>query len=756
MPEAANPGVMPPASTQPAAPSAPNTPAPLVNAPVKPAVTSVKPISIAKPPSQSPSQANPIPAHPGHASVPHTAPDPVPPSSEFKTDTHIPSTSPRRYRRGDSGKGKILWIAACVGMTLVMTGLGIVFFNKATEKAEHEKRLSTDPTELVKLLGSGEANERESAVKALKEQGAKAESALKVGTASENSEIAKRSKELLALLSGSGAGHVSATKIGPFPRRLLFIHISKYMFLNPLTASAPGASDKSKPAAFRLAFDWRVPNDKDNNQLFVLSDTAPPEKKQATQVPLKNVVMGAYEQFFDTSRPQDRIVVYFGGHVLEADGKAYIVPVEGDPDDPTSFIPLDDFYAKLNACKATQKVVIWDVCRFNPDRGRTRVAGTNVMTESLAKSLAGAPPGVEVVTTCQPGENALEFYSINVEYDPKIPPFSGSSFLESALYMAAKNKATPSKSPNDPIPIAELVSVVAPRLNKMAANSPGEQKKQTLKLDGKVSSALVPFNAEEAQAKRFDMPNAMTGDQTEINSIIQEFTVPPIKNDTQDTGIGELPFRDEIMKNYKSEVSLNEIENDKEKYKFQARVLEAFQAVRKIWDGGGEKGISSMREVINKSEINDATKKQISKELDVWAESIAKLELISSSLDEIARMKETQSKRWQAHFEYIRAVVKTRLAYMNEYNKLMGDVRTETLPPLDKDKGQNQYRLVSSEKMKSKKDVQKYADDAQEAYNILITEHKGTPWAIQAKREKSFSLGLLWSPAVGPGSDTPP
>jgi hypothetical protein len=86
----------------------------------------------------------------------------------------------------------------------------------------------------------------------------------------------------------------------------------------------------------------------------------------------------------------------------------------------------------------------------------------------------------------------------------------------------------------------------------------------------------------------------------------------------------------------------------------------------------------------------------------------------------------------------------------------MGDVRTETLPPLDKDKGQNQYRLVSSEKMKSKKDVQKYADDAQEAYNILITQHKGTPWAIQAKREKSFSLGLLWSPAVGPGSDSPP
>jgi hypothetical protein len=382
------------------------------------------------------------------------------------------------------------------------------------------------------------------------------------------------------------------------------------------------------------------------------------------------------------------------------------------------------------------------------------------MTESLAKSLADAPPGVEVITTCQPGENALEFYSITLEYNPKISPFSGSSYLESARFMAEKNMFAPPKTPNDPIAISDWAPIVAPRLNKMAANSPGEQKKQTLKVDGKIPSSLVPFNAEEAQARRFEMPVAMKGtsitDISVINGIAQEFTVPPIKNDTQDTGLTELPFREEIMKDYKSDVSLNEILNDKEKYKFQARTLEAFQAVRELWVGGGDKGGPAMRDVINKSEINDALKKQISQDLEFWAVGIAKLELITDELDKVGPMKEAQSKRWQAHYEYARAVLKTRLAYMNEYNKLMGDVRTETLPALDKDKGQTQYRLVSSEKMKSKKEVQKYADDAQEAYNILITQHKGTPWAIQAKREKSFSLGLLWSPSVGPGSEPAP
>jgi hypothetical protein len=50
--------------------------------------------------------------------------------------------------------------------------------------------------------------------------------------------------------------------------------------------------------------------------------------------------------------------------------------------------------------------------------------------------------------------------------------------------------------------------------------------------------------------------------------------------------------------------------------------------------------------------------------------------------------------------------------------------------------------------MKSKNDVKKLADDAQEAYATLITHFKGTPWAIQAKRQKTLSLGLFWRPST--------
>ena len=70
------------------------------------------------------------------------------------------------------------------------------------------------------------------------------------------------------------------------------------------------------------------------------------------------MLTGDVQAFFETSRDQDRIVVYFGGHAIEKGGKAYLAPVEGeiDGDDwQKTLIPLDDFYAKLKACRRSRR-----------------------------------------------------------------------------------------------------------------------------------------------------------------------------------------------------------------------------------------------------------------------------------------------------------------------------------------------------------------------------------------------------------------
>jgi hypothetical protein len=81
---------------------------------------------------------------------------------------------------------------------------------------------------------------------------------------------------------------------------------------------------------------------------------------------------------------------------------------------------------------------------------------------------------------------------------------------------------------------------------------------------------------------------------------------------------------------------------------------------------------------------------------------------------------------------------------MHEYNLALGSIRTEVLPPLDPAQGHDGYRLIAAERMKVKEKT--FAEEAQEIYDSIITEYKGTPWAVQAKRDKVLSLGLAWQP----------
>jgi hypothetical protein len=525
-------------------------------------------------------------------------------------------------------------------------------------------------------------------------------------------------------------GHSPQTPEVRFPRRLLFIHISNYAFLNPLTAHAPGEGDRTKAWAQRLAQDLHVPT-QSGCQAFVLSDTA---ALPDTQVATRGALMQTYERFLTSSGPSERIVVYFGGRALEVDGKAFLAPMEGDANNPKSLVPLADFYAKLKACRAVQKVVIWDVCRFNPERDRPR--NTELMTPSLFKALTAAPPGVEVVTTCQPCEYALEFSLLHIDGSPGGSQYSGSAFLESIrpATPSASNGAKP-QAPSDPIPVADWAAAIGKRVAEAAAKQQ-VQLKQTVRYYAAGDAAAPTVAApDSAPAKS---PSA------EVSAIVEEFRVPLLTNDRPPIALTEYPFRPQVLASYKSTLSLDEIRKNKQKYPFQNATLNAFQTIRDVWVFKAKGGLQR-REVVAPP-ITDALKREIKKELDGWGIGIAKLEEADRTLDQVARLKNDQPKRWQAHYDYARAVLKARLAFMNEYDKLLGDVLTETLPPLEKSLKQDGYRLVPSEKLKSKKDVQKIAEEAQEAYAAVIADYKQTPWAIVAEFEKRIPIGLVWQP----------
>jgi hypothetical protein len=530
---------------------------------------------------------------------------------------------------------------------------------------------------------------------------------------------------------------------------MLVVSASKYVYLNALTAPPDGTLAAAKALAERCD----VPTGRDNNQLFILSDTLPPPEGRPI---LKPVLERTFQRFFETSREQDRVVVYFGGHVLEIAGKVYLAPVEGDPDDVETCVPLDAFYAGLAACKAGQKVVIWDVCRYNPQRGRHR-PGSEPMSEALYTALSAAPAGVEVIVTCRPGENALEFFNAPAGDKAK---YSGSLFLEAFRSVAGKRpKGAKGPAPTDPIPVAELFLDLTLRVSELVKLAPaGAPSAQTLGVAGRARPEPVPLNPAEPIAKRFELPSLPSGgaDADEVIALVREFAVPPLRAAANDPDPSECPYRADALKEYAADVTIDDIMNDKEKYSFRVAVIEALNEIRALEKAPRAGGLKSRATIA--APVTEDLKRQLKLELEAWAIGIAKLEVLNLKLDDLAKERAKQPPRWRAHYDYARAVVLNRLAYMQEYNLALGNVITEVLPELDAKLGHDSYVLVplATENMKSKKPVKQLASEAAELFTKLAVERKGTPWAVQARRDRAVPLGLTWQPLASKGMKPAP
>ncbi|OWK39444.1 hypothetical protein FRUB_06007 [Fimbriiglobus ruber] len=549
--------------------------------------------------------------------------------------------------------------------------------------------------------------------------------------------------------AGPGAGTGIKSASIQFPRRMLVMNASKYLYCNSLAAGkSHTGGDQVSEVAKRLAFEWRVPQDPGNNQLFVLDDTS----GKTARPMLKSIIEQTYEQFCETSRPQDHVFIYFGGHATEKEGKAYLVPVDGDLSDAATLVPLDDFWAKVKDCKAQQKVVVFDVCRLNEDGDQVR-PGSEALSEGLEKALTSPPAGVQVVTTCSMGQNALEYRRNPQDAADVI----GSLFLSTMKYVADKGKAKPAKplAPDDPLPIGQWVDAAKVRMKEVAGlTMKGEQ---VPKLTGSEPGSAVAFNAEEAAAKRFEFPTPPKGlAPTEIAKITKIIDLPPIRQNT--SGDEEpietlIPFTEEAMKDYKTDMSEEDIKKDPEKYKVRIAALDTLEAIRKVWTATQAKdGSSGLRETFT-GDSNDAVKKQIIAEQETPARIILELDERVKAMEMVmGDLEKEESKFWKATFQYTLAQAKARLAFMNEYNLSLGNIRTDSLPMKDEKKGQTGLQLVSQEKMKSKKDVKDLAEDAKKLFAELAKESKDTPWGVVAHRNKVLALGLDWKAFAAAGT----
>lgn len=528
-----------------------------------------------------------------------------------------------------------------------------------------------------------------------------------------------------------------------FPRRMLVMHASKYLYCNGLAAGnqEEKSPDRVTELARRLAFEWRVPRDADDNQLYVLSDTAVRNPRPM----LRPIVMETYERFCATSRPQDRMVLYFSGHAAAKDGKAYLVPTDGDLDDPNTLIPLDDLWAKLKDCKAQQKVVIFDVCRLNED-GDTVRPGSDPMSPELESALLAAPPGVQVVLTCAAGQNALEY-----RRPPRdLPDVAGSLFLSALKQVADRGTANGDKAPapDDPLPIARWVDAARAQMNEVAATS--GLPVPTPKIAGTGSPSAVAPNPDEPPAGRFEIPAPPKGvAPAEVARIASRIALPPLRANRstaeKEAPLDELvPFTEAAMRGHMPDgVSDRDVRDEPEKYPVRKAAMDTLAVLKTSWERLGELGVRDRFT----GETSDAVKKLIVAEQE--APALIGLELrtrVQAMESLLGQLDGETSKYWRATFLYALAQAKARLAFIEEYNFALGNIRTDSLPERDKGKGHVGLQLVSVEKMKSKKEIKEIAESAKELFARIGKEHEGTPWAVQAKRDGAVSLGLEWRP----------
>jgi hypothetical protein len=611
-----------------------------------------------------------------------------------------------RYRRR-SGWGQRLAVMAVV--VLVVLGVaGAVYYAVKTVNSEPEEKVAS------KSNSPTVANPHSSAHSHPKGPG-------KSGTADANEEPSSD----------------SAPDEMPFPRRALFICVSNYLYANPVSY---GSKTRTVHHVMdRLATALHIPP----TQRFELSDAAQVGAHPTT----KPVIERTLTDFLNTSRAQDRIVILFAGHAVEIGEDAYLVPLDGELADKETLIPLKWVYDQLVKCKARQKLLIADVCRFDPTRGLER-PGSGPMGAKLDTALANPPKGVQVWSACVTGQYSYEGYVMLRPGEIAHAGFFLDEILEAVGAEHKKRVRLGIAKPEDALPVQFLAQgrEQAPGVDRstMAEAQEVYKSPQTPRLVGE-EIGTAAYDPKESTPPLLviqppPLPDAaVPADHRLVADILRQIDViPPIKEskdkDLVKEGSSYLnpdalpPFSAAVLDKYRDDPN-SPLRQAIEK---AIKVLSKQQAFLK----DEHKGEGDDTRI--KNQILDYQKKEVAPaEIDL-SEAVEELRKAGEDKDKEA------SPRWRANYEYVLARLLGRLAYVREYDAVLGLVRKDALPPRDP-KIHSGWRLASQEKLQ-KAENRKVANEAKKILEKLAKQNRGTPWEILAKREMMTALGLQWQP----------
>lgn len=537
----------------------------------------------------------------------------------------------------------------------------------------------------------------------------------------------------------------------PFPRRALFIAVNNYLFNNPVQ-QGPGNTWKGlDQLKRRFEVNLRFPT----SQTLQISDALP-----GTPAPTKQVIEKNIGAFTASSRAQDCIVVWFTGHIALAGDKACLVPIEGELDTPASLITLESVFKALKDCKARQKVLVLDVCHYSPSIGHER-PGSDPMAEAIEKQALAAPEGVQVWLPCQKDQNSFE-----TDEDPM-------GVFASTLHDLLREHPAGEEARDKPVDFAKLNDLVQKGDTRGKKPILGlKDRLEGAKRDGKPGVMVSMLSGAVAGAGHFNpdepIPEklaAVPGPRPDaasvalMNDVFKEISTPPIKQGHEERALRVelLPaVPNEIVKDYalaaegedtdlrvavrNARINLWSISNAEP----PADIRDKVQGAK----ARNKKNLEALVDYYGKPGDENRFKTDVERNQRDVAGVFAVLEedLETLTNDEMKNALAKEPKRWQANYRYVVSRLEAQIAFLYEYQSMLGAIRKE-FPPLEKN--HNGWRLASSTKLRGDRKGQQLAKSASGGYEKLGKDTAGSPWAILAKRDRLTALGLEWQSSAG-------
>ncbi len=522
-----------------------------------------------------------------------------------------------------------------------------------------------------------------------------------------------------------------------FPRRALLINVNNYLFANEVRygSSGGGRFPGSSTSVLKDRLTRR-PFNLPHSQIIELADGG-----RDSHSTLKTVIETTIADFCKTSRRQDRIIVFFCGHAIDGEKEAYLMPLEGDMEDPKTLIPLKWVYDKLAACKAQEKLLILDVCR-NPLTRGFELPGSGPMGEILDKQLQNPPKGVQVWSSCILDQESYEFER-------------GSLFVQAWCKVASERIAgianQDQRLPLDDL-VAKINAYMKDRLDPVKLT-------QVSRLTGNRPPQKGLYNPDDPMPRQVTLKKPMPkgGDlagEALVEGILNEIDrIPPVRA-TRSSAQKLLqvsylpPFEAKRLGEFKADYGnfeqlKKEVMGNEEMYPLRHAVIMAMEALR-------ENAKFTMREKLFSSggSFSAKIKEKFLDDQEAPGIAIFELERALKALKKAGEKREEEkSKRWQAHYDYTLARLLSRLVYTYEYSFLLGQVRGEDLPELNP-AVHNGWRIGSRSRPQIPEDtVRNYVREIRRTWTRIIETYPGTPWEILAKRESMIAIGLEWRPS---------